>query len=590
MLTAFEVVARILVHLQGGKKKMKTDFQRNIKPSTVNHQFGRRRSSFMREASIIMKSFGRRSSMSVSMKSLERSSRRSSVSSPFSNHQYQDRKTTMQTTANPSLYHIPSEAYPEYRKIPRIIIFSIGMMAMICTYLIFDDEDISLVQHMPYTQYGYFLIISIFITIISLMIIQEWFYFPSRIPADTLIRKRWFPSRLSRFSSIDTEIPPELNHDESTSTDDADIKIDGIGVHFIECKNKSGGKDSKEGCDIVKKCRVDIDAIHLMHGFGASSLDWIHTIELLVENLGAKVAIAHDGVGFGFTNRPPIRFGITNDLAPYTSAGWAALGNSLILDRLRKDCRDDITADSSISPQKRVVLIGHSMGAPATLKMALTLPAYEKIVILVAPALVGTPPGHLSGDVNQKQKSNMLIALMKSIIVTVGVCYTCFEKIVVDRVLKYLLARGIGTPGFWLLLIQQMGGFTPSDEKLLALQWPSIAFGWEEGLLAFAKSRVLSACPYNGGELDLLDDVLMLPEVSLVIIHGTKDPLVPISISQDIVEGAIANVKIIEMEGAGHVPMVEKPEEFVDLIKTNIDEILAEKEDYLNFINEESDY
>jgi len=183
----------------------------------------------------------------------------------------------------------------------------------------------------------------------------------------------------------------------------------------------------------------------------------------------------------------------------------------------------------------------------------------------------------------------MLIALMKSIIVTVGVCYAYFEKIALDRVLKYLLARGVGTPGFWLLAMKQMAGFTPSYEKLLAIQWPSIAFGWEEGLIAFAKSRTLSACPYNGGELDLLDDVLMLPEVSLVIIHGTKDTLVPISISQDIMEGAIADVKFIEMEGTGHVPMVEKPKEFVDLIKTNIDEILAEKEDYLNFINEDSE-
>jgi len=252
----------------------------------------------------------------------------------------------------------------------------------------------------------------------------------------------------------------------------------------------------------------------------------------------------------------------------------------LILDRLRKDDIDDTREGSLISPLKRIVLIGHSMGAAATLKMALTLPAYKKIVILVAPALIGTPPDHLGDDVNKKQKSNMLIALMKSIVVTVGVCFAYFEMIVVDRVLKYLLARGVGTPGFWSLGIQQSCGFTPSDGERLAFQWPSIAFGWEAGLLAFAKSRLLSVCPYNGGELDLLDDVLRLPEVSLLIIHGTKDSVVPISISQDIVKGAVADVKFVEMEGAGHGPMLERPEEFVDVIKTHIDEILALKEDY----------
>ena len=582
MLTAFEVVAGILVHLQGGKKKMKDQLKdmRNKAPPTrglVNHKFG---------GSMMMKSFRRSQYMGLSMKSSRRSLMRSSVSQTSVIHQKQYDEEIMRPTDNPLLYHFPTEAYPEYRKMPKMIILSIGSMAMISTYSFFhlnvktstmqmqmqmqtDHEDFTSDQQMSYSQLGYILVTSTIVTVLFVAILQDWYYVPSRFSTDTLMKRRWFPSRLSRYSTIDAEIPLELNHDESA--DDAEIKLNGIGVHFLELKNK-----------MIHDDNVAIDAIHLMHGFGASSLNWINSIESLVEKLSAKVAIAHDGVGFGFTERPATRFGVKKDAGAYTSAAWAMIGNSLVMDRLEKDgmetLLDDDEDDSSVPPQKRVVLIGHSMGAAATLKMALTLPAFEKIVVLVAPALVGSPPQEATGDIlHQKQKLNAWKTVVRAFKVTGAISFAYFQKIVVEPIIKYLLARGVGTPGFWAVGLRQTAGKEISEECCLAFQWPSIGRGWEDGLLAFAKSRVLSVCPYAGGELELLDDVLMLPEVSVVIIHGTNDKLVPISMSRDIVEGAIGDIKLVELEGAGHLPMSESPAEFVDLVKAQVDEMLAAK-------------
>ena len=122
-----------------------------------------------------------------------------------------------------------------------------------------------------------------------------------------------------------------------------------------------------------------------------------------------------------------------------------------------------------------------------------------------------------------------------------------------------------------------MGGYNPTEEHTLTFQWPAICHGWEKGILAFAKSRTLSVCPYAGGELELLDDVLMLPEVSLCIIHGTNDTLVPISLSRDIVKNALIDIDLIEMEGAGHLPMFQEEEKFTKIIKGCLEKLTIER-------------
>lgn len=154
---------------------------------------------------------------------------------------------------------------------------------------------------------------------------------------------------------------------------------------------------------------------------------------------------------------------------------------------------------------------------------------------------------------------------------------TLFHDAIIEPLLTYLLARGVGTSGFWQIGLQFMGGYNPPEEHTLTFQWPAICHGWEKGILAFAKSRTLSVCPYAGGELELLNDVLMLPEVSLCIIHGTNDTLVPISLSRDIVKNALIDIDLIEMEGAGHLPMLQEEEKFTKIVKDCVEKFSFER-------------
>ena len=112
-----------------------------------------------------------------------------------------------------------------------------------------------------------------------------------------------------------------------------------------------------------------------------------------------------------------------------------------------------------------------------------------------------------------------------------------------------------------------------SDTDALRFQWPSIGRGWEKGLLAFTRSRVSSTCYYNGGELQLLQDVADMDKTKVIIVHGTLDPLVPMQRSVDIVERrrhGNKDIIFLEMESVGHDPFEENTDEFLRIIMPHI--------------------
>jgi pimeloyl-ACP methyl ester carboxylesterase len=127
-------------------------------------------------------------------------------------------------------------------------------------------------------------------------------------------------------------------------------------------------------------------------------------------------------------------------------------------------------------------------------------------------------------------------------------------------------------PNFWLNGLRLAWGnpnlVTESDA--LRFQWPSISLGWESGLLAFTRSRLFSICNYPGGEQKLFDDVIKLPNTSVIVVHGTKDPVVPLSMSKQMHERWKSSVSFIELDGQGHDPFEEGVDEFVGRVVDKI--------------------
>ena len=133
--------------------------------------------------------------------------------------------------------------------------------------------------------------------ICSQCILQEIFLAPSRLDIATLLEKYFLPSPLSKYDSV------SLPFEESTKD---------LGVHVLKYSSKEIGSRPTR-----------FKALYLNQGFGASSLSWLPAIPSLVNRLGARVGLAHDAVGFGFTDRP-------EEIALYTTGSSASIGTQVL--------------------------------------------------------------------------------------------------------------------------------------------------------------------------------------------------------------------------------------------------------------------
>jgi pimeloyl-ACP methyl ester carboxylesterase len=155
-----------------------------------------------------------------------------------------------------------------------------------------------------------------------------------------------------------------------------------------------------------------------------------------------------------------------------------------------------------------------------------------------------------------------------SIRIFFGAGIAALRRVILDPVIMYILRRAVGRPGFWKKGLKLAWGNPSllSDTDAMRFQWPSIGLGWESGLLSFTRSRIASTCPYHGGEVKLLSDVLNMPLTKVVIIQGIDDPIVPLSMTKKIVDHFEDRISFIPLPGQGHDPFEEEVEEFVDCV------------------------
>jgi len=79
----------------------------------------------------------------------------------------------------------------------------------------------------------------------------------------------------------------------------------------------------------------------------------------------------------------------------------------------------------------------------------------------------------------------------------------------------------------------------------------------------------LGVCSYPGGDLQLLSDVLQIPNVKVIVVHGTKDAIVPSSMIQAISD-RFPSIPCITLDGQGHDPFEEQVDVFVSKLSESI--------------------
>ena len=264
----------------------------------------------------------------------------------------------------PLLYQIPTDVFPSYRTLPlatRLIVFflSLGTSAVTTWERLTWLQPLTILQGWKKLPSPFelltFISKTILLTVFVQTILQDIFARPSRLPIETLMKKYFLPSPLSKYKSITV---PNGGMNENSAT---------LGVHFLEYYYTNNNNKKKK--NVSTSTNNNFDAIYMNHGFGASSLSWLPVIPSLTKRLGSKACYGHDAPGFGFTDRP-------KDLDLYTTTGSATIAKTLLLEKIGSE------------QPKSIALFGHSLGAITTLKMALQLPKEtSKIIVLCAPAL-----------------------------------------------------------------------------------------------------------------------------------------------------------------------------------------------------------
>lgn len=420
----------------------------------------------------------------------------------------------------PNLYNIPSELRTTYQPLPTPVRLATVLLSMLISAVTTWRKSLSSLWLRPllatfhdanWKKVLSFAAKTLLITVATNTVLQDILLPPSRVSMQALVNQYTLPSKLSRYEKMTLD---------SQGTQ--------LGVHFLEC-HSSTPKEAK------------LDAIYLNHGFGASSLSWLPVVPPLVDRLQARVALGHDTAGFGFTDRP-------DDLEGYTSYTSAKIGLAVLQSRLSQD-QDE---------QKYVLLMGHSMGSLATLRMALDLPQHVKQrIILVAPAL-GLFPRNSTPETDSVKKTPPSTAKKwRSRLTTVP------KRLLLEMPVSYALRRAVGTPGFWREGLKLFWGDPKilSDSDVLRFQWPCVGKGWEQGILSFAQAQLLP----SRSDQELLQQVLDRG-IQVDVVVGAKDIVVRPSTIRKFLE-PFPTVRIIEMEGLGHDSFEEDVDGFMSVVE-----------------------
>jgi len=104
---------------------------------------------------------------------------------------------------------------------------------------------------------------------------------------------------------------------------------------------------------------------------------------------------------------------------------------------------------------------------------------------------------------------------------------------------------------------QAMSGSKKIDEKIVSgfierMQLPNAKMAFMSTLLGLSNSKVIT-------------EKLQLITIPTLIVWGENDPVIPIEYAQSFVSG-INDCRFYKMTGCGHVPYVEKPKEFFQIV------------------------
>lgn len=468
------------------------------------------------------------------------------------------------SSIEPNLYQFPDNLDRYYKPLPNIVQI---MTVCLATWRAFVSTKWtkvpSLSSSLLLRQIVGFLFRSVAWALIAQMVLQDTLFVntrPSRVTTKTLVQNNSLPSTLSKYNPV--TIDPIASQIDGTPINySTENKSFTMGVHYLQYDNTDFEKEEvvaqeeNDGSDADSEFSNDsnketrrFDAMYLQHGFGASSLSWLPVLPKLAKQMNARVALGHDTVGFGYTDRP-------KDQRWYRPRQGARIAKAIL---------DGETGSETTN--EPVCLVGHSMGSRATLRLATQLPPETpKLIVLSSPALGLIPARPIRSNVPPSAPSKFASALA-----------TTVSRRIVRPVLSYLLRRAIGTRGFWKKGLKQVWGdanLVNEESDVTRYSWPAVGYGWEEGILNFASAQLLPSDDELDDDYALMREVLHLPNTKVVIVLGSKDKVIPTKSVEKFMEHVLStgeihenDVPIVELD-LGHNAFEEEPDTFIDALE-----------------------
>ncbi len=259
------------------------------------------------------------------------------------------------------------------------------------------------------------------------------------------------------------------------------------------------------------------------HGFGANCLTWDFLSDALPPSL---VLAAFDRVGFGLSSRP-------DDIKHYGPSAACSQG----LELLRV-----VQADAPLAPP--VILVGHSMGAGLSARMAVEL------------GRAGTPPGALVllAPAANRAEPRRLGALSRRL-------FLLAIRWLLLPFVRLSTSTQIYSEAFWrrgLSLALPTGLSKPIYDRYT---WPVQVRLAARGIAAFTCAQAQSMISGIGPAESEADVWAALRAMSIptLVIHGTADSVVPLRSSRALCADVLPDAELVELD-CGHCPQEELPE------------------------------
>jgi pimeloyl-ACP methyl ester carboxylesterase len=310
----------------------------------------------------------------------------------------------------------------------------------------------------------------------------------------------------------------------------------------------------------------------MFHGFGASSLSFVDAIHHFTNTANV---IATDLTGFGFNNRKS--FSQYNDLA------FSPIWNAVVSNEITQLSNPD---------QSKHIIVGHSFGCiPAIAAAILKLRSSSKLtLILEAPAIIFPPAISVSAtsdpfslieqviETSERIKARAVNNNHNRLSIGCIVSTLLFSplyllRFVISLGVRLVLRRITHWDSFWSSgLKAAFHSEATAGPGPKGYQLPSLAKGFDSQFVSFLFAQLLSpfrySSPYLTKDVSVIAALRVLAEagVSILLIHGRKDRIVPVENSRRIVL-AVRGARLMEMGECGHIPHEEKADMFYKILE-----------------------